>query len=69
MDILRIIIIPSWKKRKHPNYSILPYIGQQSAEGHHPLTVEDHYKSKCYEVIYAIVQAKMTRFDKPSFKA
>ena len=42
---------------KHPNYSILQYTERhQSAEGHHPLTVED---------LFSI----MTRFDQPSFKA
>ena len=51
-------------KRKCPNYSILNYV-----EGHHPVTVEDHYRSLYYNAVDSIVQALMTRFDQPSFKA
>lgn len=38
------------RKRKCPNDS----------KRHHPLTVEDHYSSMCYESIDPIVQAIMT---------
>ena len=58
------------RKRKRPNYSILQYVeGHQSAEGHHPLTVEDRCKSMYYEAIDAILQAIMKGFDQSSFKA
>ena len=58
------------RKRKRPNYSILNYVeGHPSAEGHHPATVEDHYRSLYYNVVDSIVQALMTRFDQPSLKA
>ena len=43
--------------------------GHQSAEGYHPLAVEDHYRQIYYEKIDTIIQAVMTRFDQPSFKA
>lgn len=31
--------------------------------------MEDHYNLKFYEALAAIVQAIMSRFDQPSFKA
>ena len=43
--------------------------GHQSAEGHYPATVEDHYRSLYYDAVDDIIQALVTRFDQPSFKA
>ena len=58
------------RKRSRPNYSILNYVeGHPSAEGHYPATVEDHYRSLYYDAVDDIIQAHMTRFDQPSFKA
>ena len=58
------------RKRKRPNYSILNYVeGHSSAEGHHPATVEDHYRCLYYNAVDSIVQALMPHFDQPSFKA
>ena len=58
------------RKRKSPNYSILNYVeGYLSAEGQHPATVEDHYRSLYYNAVDSIFQVLMTRFDQPSFKA
>ena len=58
------------RKRNQPNYSILTYVeGYLSAESHHPVTVEDYYRLLYFEVIDSIVQALMSRFQQPSFKA
>ena len=57
------------RKHKRTNYSILQFIeGYQSAESYNSLTVDGHYRSIYYERIDAIIQAIMTRLDRPNFK-
>ena len=58
------------RKCKRAGWSILQYrVGRQSAGGHHPRTVEDHYMSIYYEAVDAVVQTIMTPSDQPIFKA
>ena len=43
--------------------------GHLSAESHHPVTAEDYYRPFYFEAIDSIVQALISRFEQPSFKA
>ena len=43
--------------------------GRLSAESHHPVTAEDYYRPLYFEAIDSIVQAFISRFEQPSFKA
>ena len=58
------------RNRNRPNDSILTYVeGHLSAESHHPVTFEDYHRPLYFEAIESIVQALMSRFEQPSFKA
>ena len=58
------------RKGNRRNYSILTYVeGHLSAESHHPVTVEDYYRPLYFEAIDFILQALMSCFEQPSFKA